>query len=307
MNGTETSTSRNFDSFRQYNKAQGDNFSNSHLKNVYEDPKVNISLNSNYPFYPSDGYNSFDKNHSSQTNRHIYQNNNVTEQKVIPRKNEILPSKPMNGYDTQEIKDIHSLKNSSLPYHNSFHPNASLDYTHSPSLNNYHPDSNNIGHNRSMKYDGDNTSGQHVGYTNNLHNNDTNNPRSYSEMSSYQNYNDEIFLNEKFPSIVNHKSTISPYENPPRPRSRSPKEAFENGEYWKGQARPGSAIAKKWQSHKLQIEDPNRMHPLKYAHNVMHTAAGGGMGSQLSPREAANLNKSFSSGSKANVVQSDYW
>ena len=49
MIGRETSNARNLDSFRQYNKAQGDNFSNSNPKNVYEDPKVNSSLNSIYP------------------------------------------------------------------------------------------------------------------------------------------------------------------------------------------------------------------------------------------------------------------
>lgn len=179
------------------------------------------------------------------------------------------------GYDQQELRDIAELKNSGRTTSAGY----SLGFEYGSS--NYPVASNNT-------WDSLSHPRQSGGDTDSI-------DRGFSS-TQYQQHQ------QQDPSLG-----TSSYGASGRPRSRSPKEAFENGEYWRGQARPGSAIAKQWQSHKTQLNDPNRMNPAMYLQTVVNTAAGGGRGSTMSPRDAAKVNKSFSAGTQSNIIQSDYW
>lgn len=113
-----------------------------------------------------------------------------------------------------------------------------------------------------------------------------------------------------FPVINNYDSSNREL-GPPKQgrRCRSPKEAFERGQYWKGQARPGSACLDKWKSHLLRDDDPNRIHPQQYASNAMKVMAGGGEYSNLSPKAKAIKNKEVSKGLRENIIPlpDPYW
>ena len=110
-----------------------------------------------------------------------------------------------------------------------------------------------------------------------------------------------------FPSVNNYGRNSGPQKQ--ERRCRSPKEAFERGQYWKGQARPGSACVGKWKSHFLRDDDPNRIDPQQNAANAMKVMAGGGQHSTLQPKDKAVKNKEISKGLRENIIPlpDPYW
>ncbi len=153
---------------------------------------------------------------------------------------------------------------------------------------------------------------------NNLNYNNNHNTNSHSNNydNNYDNNHDNYYDNGvdgnhvNFPAVNNY-DTYNRELGPAKQgrRCRSPKEAFERGQYWKGQARPGSACLGKWKSHLLRDDDPNRIHPQQFASNAMKVMAGGGEHSNLSPREKARKNKDTSKGLRENIIPlpDPYW